>query len=391
MTCPLCGACEASVVYSTPQAPVTCTAVFDSPEEARAVPFGRIDLAVCVECGFAYNCSFDTELARIGAELDVGYESSQTASDHFSKFARGLATDWVECYRLQGKTVVEVGSGGGDFLNELVRAGVGKVIGIDPLTPRHRANNSIEVLNEMFSLHHLALDAEALICRHTLEHVPNVKTFLRLVRKWTEYQPGRVVLFELPSAERVIKESAFWDVYYEHCNYFTDGMLRRAFVQADLRLVRLDTVYDGQYFLAEATASNGSVAADWPVPSDELRAWTDFGTRACAAIQRCRIMLDRFAGEGGAVVLWQGAAKTIGVLAATETTSDIDCAVDLSPGRQGRYLPGSALAVRSPSILESLQPRHIVLMNPMYYDEVRAQMDRMNVHGELCTINELVQ
>ena len=391
MNCPLCDAHEATVVYSVAQAPVTCTAVFDSPDKARAVPLGRIDLTVCAECGFAYNRAFDTKLAQIGAELEVGFESSQSASGHFRKFAGGLATDWVERYHLQGKTVVEVGSGGGDFMNELVCAGVGKVIGVDPLTPRHRANSNSEVLNETFGLQHLTLDAEGLICRHMLEHVPDVKVFLLLVREWAAHQTGRVVLFELPSAERVIKEAAFWDVYYEHCNYFTPGTLRRAFEQAGLRLLRLDMAYGGQYFLVEAIANHGSGAMDWPSASNEVLAWHNFGTRARAAIQRCRIMFDRLADEGGTVVLWQGAAKSVGVLAATGTTSSIDCAVDLSPGRQGRYLPGSGLAVHAPSTLVSLQPRHIVLMNPVYYKEVRAQLDLLGVYGRLWAINELMQ
>jgi hypothetical protein len=29
------------------------------------------------------------------------------------------------------------------------------------------------------------------------------------------------VFFETPDAKRVLAEGAFWDIYYEHCSYFS--------------------------------------------------------------------------------------------------------------------------------------------------------------------------
>lgn len=390
MNCPLCHAHEATVVYAVSLAPVTCTAVFDSPEEAHAVPCGRIELATCTHCGFVYNRVFDEGLARIGAELDVAYESSQSASGRFNQFARGLAAEWVERFNLRGKTVIEVGSGGGAFLRELVHAGVGKVIAIDPVTPQQSGTSAIHVVNEPFDSRHIDIQADALVCRHMLEHEPKVVPFLRALHEWAVRQPGRVVLFELPSAERVRDEAAFWDVYYEHCNYFTAGTLRRAFEQAGFQLLRLDLAYDGQYFLVEAQPQRVPTEAQ-PAMSSEAASWIDFGARAQEAIQNCRTMLNRFVAEGGPVVLWQGAAKTIGVLTAIDRGHGIECAVDLSHGRQGRYLPGSGLAVCAPGVLSSLQPRHIVLMNSIYRAEVQQQLDQMGVGSTLWTVNNLIE
>ena len=39
-----------------------------------------------------------------------------------------------------------------------------------------------------------------------------------------------LVFFELPDQERVYDECAFWDIYYEHCTYFTNGALERLFL-----------------------------------------------------------------------------------------------------------------------------------------------------------------
>ena len=50
-----------------------------------------------------------------------------------------------------------------------------------------------------------------------------------MVRRAIGDRPDTVVLFELPDVKRVLDEVAFWDVYYEHCSYFSLGSLARLF------------------------------------------------------------------------------------------------------------------------------------------------------------------
>src|SRR5690606_39484655 len=57
---------------------------------------------------------------------------SSDLSRRFVEFATGLARHWVEKYDLDGGTAVEIGCGKGEFLEYLVEAGMGRVVGIDP-------------------------------------------------------------------------------------------------------------------------------------------------------------------------------------------------------------------------------------------------------------------
>ena len=45
-------------------------------------------------------------------------------------------------------------------------------------------------------------------------------------------RPDTVVFFQIPNARYVLCDVAFWDIYYEHCSYFTKGSLARLFRQA---------------------------------------------------------------------------------------------------------------------------------------------------------------
>ena len=370
--------------------PVTCASIFASRQEALDVPAGDVNLVACDACGFVFNRSFDAALGAISAR----YESSQAASAHFGAFARSLARDWIERHNLLGRTVLEVGCGGADFLRLLLSEGVGTGIGIDPCCdPRAPGGQSnMHLIADVFDARALHLHADALVCRHTIEHICDVRGFLLLLRGWALRNPGAVLLFELPASERIFAEHAFWDVYYEHCNYFTERTIRLAFEIAGFEVRRAERVYDGQYLIVEASAVT---PVRLVTPSDTSAAVAEcraFGTQVNQAIERCRERLRRLTqGEnaGAPLVLWQGASKTVGFLSGVGAAM-IDSAVDLSPQRQGRFLPGSGLPVHAPAELTRLRPRHIILMNAVYLREVQAQVQALGVPCRVHAVNDLL-
>ncbi len=199
---------------------------------------------------------FNDRFEPAKAEYSGRYEETQDFSPRFREFQRDLATRWVDEHGLAGKTVLEIGCGKGTFLVEMCRAGAGRGIGIDPaVAPERLADDPaaarVEWIAEKFDEHWLGLEVDAVVCRHTLEHIAPVADFMTLVRRLVGDR-DIPVLFELPDALRVLREGAFWDVYYEHCSYFTPGSLARLFRRTgfDVTDVRLD--YDDQYILVEA-------------------------------------------------------------------------------------------------------------------------------------------
>jgi SAM-dependent methyltransferase len=390
IACPVCGAARApDIFYDLRAVPVTGTSIFDTAAAARAVPTGDVELTTCAHCGFVFSATFDQALGHLSAR----YESSQAASTHFSAFAHSLADDWVQRYRLAGKTVLEIGCGGGHFLGVLRQHGVGTAIGMDPFADVSAPSRDpgVQLIADSFDARSLQLQADALVCRHTLEHIQDVSGFLRLLREWTGGDRARVLLFEVPDAQRVFAERAFWDVYYEHCNYFTATTLRYAFESAGFDVLRVNRVYDDQYLIIEAVARKAGVSAPMPAAAAEARAACQaFGHQVRASIEHCRRELQRLSGSAPPLVLWQGAAKTVGFLAALGGANGIDSAIDLSPARHGKFLPGSALAVHAPKRLLELRPGNVVLMNPVYLAEVTAQVRSLGLDTHVHSVNDLL-
>ena len=386
LLCPSCGGLSLTAFHAVDRTPVTCASVFDTTEEASAVPTGQVELFHCGGCGLIFNPHFDAALADVGAR----YEGSQGASAHFSQFARSLARSWVERHRLVGKSVLEIGCGRGEFLRLLLQEGVGRVVGLDPVAAlAEESDPRLRLLPHRFDASTLDIQADAVVCRHTLEHIDDVGSFLRLLVQWARRGRDRVVLFEVPATERVLAECAFWDVYYEHCSYFTASSLGQAFRGAGFEVHRVERVYGEQYLILEAVARAG--AREPVVPSDDclLDDCLRFGREARRAIERCDRGLEALASLGAPVVLWQGASKTVGFLSSLHRADLVHSAIDLSVQRQGKFLPGSGLSVHAPEALHAIQPRFVVLMNEVYADEVRAKLDHLGSRASLLTVNDL--
>lgn len=384
LCCPSCGGVSLTVFHAVDCTPVTCASVFDSADEARAVPTGRVELFHCSGCGLIFNPHFDAALADVGAR----YEGSQAASAHFSQFARSLARTWVERHRLAGKSVLEIGCGRGEFLRLLLQEGVGHVVGLDPIAAPSQERD-MRLLSRRFDASTLDIPADAAVCRHTLEHIDDVGGFLRLLAEWAQRGSDRVALFEVPATERVLTECAFWDVYYEHCSYFTAGSLAHAFQGAGFDVQRIERVYGEQYLILEAAASTGAPDPLLPPIDRLLDDCLRFGREARRAIDRCDRGLEALASLGAPVVLWQGASKTVGFLSSLHRAELVHSAVDLSEERHGKFLPGSGLPVHAPQALQAIKPRFVVLMNAVYADEVQAMLNQLGSRATLLTVNDL--
>ena len=75
-------------------------------------PCGEIDLAFCQACGFIQNRRYDPSLQA----YSPAYEETQFFSPRFRQFLAELCDDQVSRHRLDGKTLLEIGCGKGEFL-----------------------------------------------------------------------------------------------------------------------------------------------------------------------------------------------------------------------------------------------------------------------------------
>ena len=385
--CPACRSSEVESFYEQQAVPIHSCRLVTSEEAARAFPMRRLELGVCHACGFITNVSYDPSVQ----DYRDAYEETQAYSPVFRTFMSDLARRWVERYDLHGKEILELGSGKGEFLVEMTRIAAGRGIGIDPgFVPERIAPEDavrVEFVKDYYSASYAHLEGDAIVCRHTLEHIHDVLSFMQLVREAAQRRDGVVVLFELPDVLRVLREAAFWDMYYEHVSYFTPGSLTRLFERVGLEVNDVELDYDDKYILIEARLGSEAIPrTDVDSPSEAVAAVADFRARLADVTTSWRDRIRKVERSGGRVVVWGAGSKAVAFLTTIGRDSGIQVAIDINPHKHGTYLAGAGQRVEAPAFLRTYRPALVIAMNSIYLDEIRGALDDLDVDAELAAV-----
>lgn len=389
--CPACGAGGLDLFFEQAGIPTNSCLLLDTLEEAAGFPTGDLQLGFCPTCGFISNVVFEE------AEYSSRYEETQGFSKLFVEWAQGLARRWVEKYDLHGRSVLEIGCGKGEFLTWMVEAGAGSGIGIDPGVHPERIDSPVADrltwIADFYSEAYSHLAADAVVCRHTLEHIAPVGEFMAMVRRAIGDRLDTVVLFELPDVKRVLEEVAFWDVYHEHCSYFSMGSLARLFRRSGFEVLHLELDYDGQYLLIEARPSATGPSPVAPAPGGPFGIEDDLGQlrhavdkyrdEVGALRESWRARLADLRGRGGRAVIWGAGSKGVSFLTNLGLQDEIRYAVDINPYKTGKFMAGTGQEIVAPEFLVDYRPDLVVAMNPIYLAEIRAKLDELGLHPEL--------
>jgi C-methyltransferase-like protein len=65
---------------------------------------------------------------------------------------------------------------------------------------------------------------------------------------------------------------------------------------------------------------------------------------------------------------------------------ELEVVVDINPYRHGKYLPGIGKQILPSGVLREYQPDTVIGMNPIYCDEIRQDLDRMDLEPELIAV-----
>jgi SAM-dependent methyltransferase len=140
------------------------------------------------------------------------------------------------------------------ILKILYQSGVKNIKGFDPSYVDHDEEIDNLVIKKYFSPDFLKEKVDFVVCRHVLEHIPNPYEFVNSIVSCLK--DDGVMYFEFPSLEWIVKHKAFFDFYYEHCNYFTKDSVITLFRQFGFTSITINFGLKGQYFQVEMRRDN---------------------------------------------------------------------------------------------------------------------------------------
>jgi SAM-dependent methyltransferase len=381
--CPSCGSHALKAFYSVDSVPVNSCVLMRTAEEALTYPRGRVDMVFCEDCGFIFNRAFDLQLI----EYSERYEETQGFSPTFNRFHEALAKQVIERYGLNGKKVVEIGCGKGEFITMVCELGENEGVGFDPsyVPDRSRAAPSerVRFVTDFYSERYAGEDADFVCCKMTLEHIPRVEAFMRTVRRAAGGRPDTVVFFQVPEIGIILRQRGFWDIYYEHCSYFSPESLADLFQRTGFEVRDVWTGYGDQYLMIEAVPAPAAQAMETAGRADfvaTLAAEVDsFAGAVESIIDGWRKKLRGAAMRGERSVLWGSGSKAVSFLTTVGITTEVEIVVDINPHRQGMFMPGTGHRIVGPEALRDYRPDNVIVMNPVYEREIAEQLHGMGL------------
>jgi len=388
--CPSCGEKNMERFYSVSAVPTNSCILLQTPEEAKAYPRGDIDLLFCNHCGFIFNEAFNASLT----EYSGRYEETQGFSGTFNKFHRELAQRLIDQYDLHGKDVLEIGCGKGEFITLLSELGNNRGVGVDPGYRDDRdlgeAASNVTFVKDFYSEKYADYHADFVCCKMTLEHIKDTGKFLATVRRAIADQEETIVFFQIPDMTRILTQCAFEDIYYEHCSYFSAGSLARLFRASGFDVLDVSTEYENQYLTIEAKPSVRS-RKKTTLPQEDDMAFlreqvASFPHRCKRKLDEWRHRLAKFAEKGEKVVLWGSGSKGVSFLTTLDASTAINYVVDINPYRQGYFMSGTGQEIVAPEFLKEYKPDVVIVMNPIYRNEIRRELMDMQLTPELLSV-----
>ncbi|MEA2298297.1 MAG: hypothetical protein QOF77_1233 [Solirubrobacteraceae bacterium] len=357
-------------------------------------PFYPLRAYVCAACLLVQLEEFETPDHIF---TDYAYFSSYSTT--WLEHAKRYAEEMTERLGLdEASHVVELASNDGYLLQYFHERHI-PVLGIEPAAnvAKLALQKGIPTLVEFFGVEtarSLVPDsaADLLIGNNVLAHVPDLNDFvagMKIVLK-----PGGVITMEFPHLLSLVEQNQWDTIYHEHFSYFSFATVSQVFAAHGLRLFDVDRLpthggslriygaHDDDDAHPDTEHTRELLALERAAGLDELATYAAYGQRVAADKMDILAFLIECRRDGRRVVGYGAPAKGNTLLNYCGVGPEfIDYTCDLNPHKQGHFLPGSHIPIRSPEAIREDRPDVVLILPWNLKDEIIEQLSYIREWG----------
>jgi SAM-dependent methyltransferase len=350
-------------------------------------PFYPLRALVCENCFLVQLEDYESPEAIFS---DYAYFSSYSSS--WLEHSRRYAEMAIERFGLdESSQVVEIASNDGYLLRNFVERAI-PVLGVEPaanvakVAEQHGVPTLVrffgrETARELARSRH----ADLVVGNNVLAHVPDLNDFvggLKIV-----LAAGGTITMEFPHLWHLIEDNEFDTIYHEHFSYFSFLTAARVFDAHGLTLYDVEELptHGGSLRIYARHADDESnpvseraqelFERERAAGYDKLDIYLSFSEMVKRAKWDLLEFLIAQKREGKRIAAYGAPAKGNTLLNYCGIRTDlIDFTADLSPHKQGRYLPGSHVPVLAPEAIAEAKPDLVLILPWNLKDEIMEQL-----------------
>ena len=361
----------------------------------RMEPFYPLHVYVCERCFLVQLEEFESPDHIFS---DYAYFSSY--SETWLQHARTYVEMAVERFGLNRESqVIEIASNDGYLLRNFVAKGI-RVLGIEPAAniATVAVEKGVPTLVKFFGeqtacqLVSEGTQADLVLGNNVLAHVPELNDFVRGLK--ILLKPQGTITMEFPHLMQLMARNEFDTIYHEHFSYLSFTTVEAVFAAHGLAL----------YDVEELPTHGGSLRIyachtedSWKPISQRARdlksrekaagftrldTYLSFPEKVKETKRKLLDFLIRAKREGKAVAAYGAPGKAVTLLNYCGVRSDfIEYTVDVSPYKQGLFMPGIHIPIFHPDKIKETKPDYVVILPWNLKDEIMRQMAHIGEWG----------
>ncbi len=319
---------------------------------------------------------------------------------YFSSFSKSFlnhAKNYVEmiCKRFeidQKSFVVEIASNDGYLLQFFKQKNI-PLLGIEPA--ENIANSAeekgIKTISKFFGKEfakELIKDyqkADLIICNNVIAHVPKINDFVSGLK--ILMSKSGIATIEFPHLLELVENNQFDTIYHEHFSYFSFFVIQRILEENGLKVFDVEKIstHGGSLRVFCTHVENDELEIQESVHDlrifekekgmMEMKYYQNFSDKISNVINQFLDFCNQAKKDGKIIVGYGAPAKANTLLNYCKIKHDtIEYVTDLNPHKQGTYLPGSHIHVKTPESIRKTKPDFVIIFPWNLQNEIMKQM-----------------
>jgi len=282
--------------------------------------------------------------------------------------------EFVKKCGLQGKKVLEIGSGEGNMLDILEEAGV-TAIGIEASTKsveigraagRKMVNGYIGDINKINGY-----PFDAFVSLNYIEHLPEPGSIIKSI--YNNTTANAVGFVTVPNLDYLLETRCFYEFVADHLSYFTKKTLTYAFERNGFEVLECYTINENNDIAAVLKKREALDISRYFKEVEEL-------------IKNLQQIVAEYKLQNKKVAVWGAGHRTLALLALSKL-KDIEYVIDSAKFKQGRFTPILHLNIVPPEHLKEKRVDLVIVMVPgLYPGEVLKTLIEMNTGADIAVL-----
>ncbi len=348
------------------------------PENANDMEkFYPLHAFICNKCWLMQLEEFATPDEIFADEYAYFSSYSESWLNHARKYTEMM----TERFAINNeKLVVEIASNDGYLLQWFVQKGI-PVLGIEPAANCAEAAKAKGVRSEVkFFGKNTAVElsvkygkADLLLGNNVLAHVPDINDFVSGMKEMLN--TGGVITMEFPHLQRLIEENQFDTIYHEHFSYLSFVAVNRIFAHHGITLFDVEELptHGGSLRIFGKHADDHSkqitdrvtqlLKREKELGFETLEYYSVFEEKVKETKRKILDFLIKAKREGKSIAGYGAPGKGNTLLNYCGIRTDfIDYTVDMSPHKQGNFLPGTHIPILHPDVIKETKPDYVFIL-----------------------------